>query len=160
MTSPKIWIFTTLLTFATPMAAEASIPALNGPLNIPLNVQQESTQQRYSDHSGGACLVLDAGRPLGDQDAAGLHQLIQDLNVVAGPGLQAGTEPAGSVLYTYNLIPVLQGTRLIYRGLLSSKTRGNSVEVSSRGPASLNEVVERDLGFTGAVSLVFSRDCN
>ncbi|MGL1539746.1 hypothetical protein ACSTHW_23295, partial [Vibrio parahaemolyticus] len=69
------------------------------------------------------------------------------------PGLQPEYEPAGSLLYTYNLIPELRGTRLVYRGLLSS-TRGNSVKVSARGPASLADIVERDLGFGGDVKFI------
>lgn len=154
MMSPKTWIFAALLSFAAP-AAEAAVT----PLSVALHVNQDSSRQRYADLSGHACLVLDVGRPLGDQDEPGLRKLVADLDVHAGPGLQPDLEPAGSLLYTYSLTPELKGTRLIYRGLLSS-SRGNSVQVSARGPASLGDTVERDLGFTADIRLVFSHQCD
>jgi hypothetical protein len=149
----KTWILAALL--ASPSLAQAALD----PLSVALHVPESAARQRYADLTGNGCLVLDAGRPLGDQDAAGLQKLVADLDVHAGPGLQPEYEPAGSLLYTYNLIPELRGTRLVYRGLLSS-TRGNSVKVSARGPASLADIVERDLGFGGDVKFIFTRQCD
>jgi hypothetical protein len=151
----RTWIVAalTLLASVGPFA-NASV----GPLAMPLNVPQGAVLQRYTSSQTGACLVLDAGRTLGDQDAAGLQKLIADLDVHAGPGVMPETAAAGIMPYVYNLVPELKGSRLVYRGLLSS-SRGDAVRVQARGPASLAEVVSRDLGFTGNVSFVFSTSC-
>jgi hypothetical protein len=152
--SPRNLILITLLTL-TASKAHAAI----APLALPLNVAQNSNTQRYADYKGAACLILDAGRAMGERDAPALKKLISDLDVFAGPGVVPDTEPAGSLLYTYNLVPEIRGNTLIYRGLLSS-TRGNAVRVKARGPASLVETVERDLGFGGRVDLVFTHQCD
>lgn len=151
--SPRICLLLATLLFASPLA-QASV----GPLSLSLDVAQRTSLQRYATTGGNACLVLDAGRALGDQDTAGLKKLIADLDVHAGPGLTPENEPAGSLLYTYSLVPELKGSRLIYRGLLSS-SRGNAVQVTSRGPASLADTVARDLGFSGA-SFVITHSCD
>ncbi|MGZ3704632.1 MAG: hypothetical protein ACXWP1_01305 [Bdellovibrionota bacterium] len=153
--SPRNWILIAIIA----LAPHVSLAAVAPPLALTLNIPQPSSLQRYSSAGGKACLVLETGKALGDQDAAGLQKLIADLDVHAGPGVMPEAAPAGSLLYTYSLIPELKGTRLIYRGLLSSSS-GNTVRVSARGPASLSDVVERDLGFTGPVDLVFSRQCD
>jgi hypothetical protein len=135
----------------------ASFAIASDPLSIPLDVPQKASVQRYTDSSGSACLVLDAGRPLDDQDIPGLQKLVADLQVQAGPGVQP--ELAGRGMpFVYQLVPQLKGSQLTYRGLLSSK-RGSSVSVSARDSALLNDVVERDLGFGGAINLVFNSNC-
>ncbi len=151
--SPRIWTLTALF-FAAPLA-QAAPP----PLALPLLVSENTSIQRYATIQGNACLVLETGRMLGEQDTQGLQKLIADLDVQAGPGVLPEAAPSGSLLYSYSLVPELKGTRLIYRGLLSSSA-GNAVKVSSRGPASLAEVVERDMGFSGSISLVFTHQCD
>jgi hypothetical protein len=125
---------------------------------LDLSVPKESVYERYATSQGNSCLVLDAGRPLGEQDTVGLKKLINDIDVNAGPGVQPEAEPAGSLLYVYSLVPELKNNTVVFRGLLSNG-RGASVRVTSRSPASLGDVVSRDLGFSGNVSLVFSHDC-
>jgi hypothetical protein len=151
--SPRIWTLIALLTLISPIAHAAS-----GELSLPLQVAAKSSLQRYTTPGTNACLILNAGRELGEQDIAGLQKLIGDLDITAGPGLSPESQPAGALLYTYKLVPELKGTKLVIRGLLSSNL-GNAVKVESRGPASLGETVERDLGFSDA-RLVFSHLCD
>lgn len=141
-----------MVTFCAPLTTLANP-------SVPLNLAENSTLQTYSTAKTNACLVLDAGRPLGERDASALKALVMNLDVQAGPGLQPELQPAGALLYTYNLVPELKGTRLIYRGLLSAN-RGNAVKVAARGPASLGETVERSLGFTQGVQFIITHQCD
>ncbi|MGZ3694529.1 MAG: hypothetical protein ACXWQO_10140, partial [Bdellovibrionota bacterium] len=61
--SPRIWTLTALIALISPLA--------HAELALPLQIAENSNQQRYATSEGNACLILDAGRALGDRDADG-----------------------------------------------------------------------------------------
>ncbi len=123
-----------------------------------LSAIQNSEIFTYTSIGGKDCLILDAEEGFNKSDLPGLKKLINDIDVTAGPGILPESAPEGSLPYSYALIPNLQGTKLVYKGLLPT-THTNGVQVKTRNGKSIYATIYQDLPRKIGVRLIFLQSC-